>query len=204
LPALTAGHVTFGCLNNPCKLSDHTLRMWAGVMRRLESAQLVLMVSGGSAREHVMQRLKCHGIDTQRVRFVPFRPRADYLKTFHEIDLALDTFPYNGHTTSLDSFWMGVPVVTRVGQTAAGRAGLSQLSNLGLDELAAHSDEEFVCVAVELASDLPRLVQLREGLRRRMNESPLMDGARFAAQMEAVYRQVWGEWCGDKGRTVCS
>jgi predicted O-linked N-acetylglucosamine transferase (SPINDLY family) len=99
---------------------------------------------------------------------------------------------------------MGVPVVTRVGQTAAGRAGLSQLSNLGLDELAAHSDEQFVTVAVELASDLPRLVQLREGLRRRMNESPLMDGARFATQMEAVYRQVWGAWCGDKGRTVCS
>jgi len=204
LPALTAGHVTFGCLNNPCKLSDHTLRMWAGVIQRLESAQLVLMVSGGSAREHVMRRLECHGIDAQRVRFVAFRPRADYLKTFHEIDLVLDTFPYNGHTTSLDSFWMGVPVVTRVGQTAAGRAGLSQLSNLGLDELAAHSEEQFVTVAVELASDLPRLVQLREGLRRRMSESPLMDGARFATQMEAAYRQVWGEWCGDKGRTVCS
>ncbi|SOE95762.1 Predicted O-linked N-acetylglucosamine transferase, SPINDLY family [Burkholderia sp. D7] len=194
LPALTTGHVTFGSLNNPCKLSDHTLCMWSGVMQRLGSARLMLMMSGGSAREHVMRRLESHGIETQRVRFVAFRPRADYLKTYHEIDIVLDTFPYNDHTTSLDSFWMGVPVVTRVGQTAVGRAGLSLLSNLALDELAAQNDEQFVALAVELASDLPRLSQLRQGLRQSLSESPLMDGARFAMHMEVAYQQAWREW----------
>ena len=131
----------------------------------------------------------------QRVDFVPFQPRADYLRTYHQIDLGLDTFPYNGHTTSLDSLWMGVPVVTRVGATAVGRGGLSQLVNLRLDELAAYSDEEFVRIAVELATDRTRLANLRQGLRSRMEQSPLMDGARFARNVEAAYRKMWREWC---------
>jgi protein O-GlcNAc transferase len=193
LPALADGRITFGCLNNPCKLSERTLRMWAGVMQRVEVAQLLLMAPNGTARARLLERLASQGIDTRRVKFAPFRPRAEYLKTYHEIDLGLDTFPYNGHTTSLDSFWMGVPVVTRVGETCVGRGGLSQLANLSLDELAAHSDADFVETAVQLARDLPRLAHLRANLRERMTASPLMDGARFAANLEAAYRRMWRE-----------
>jgi protein O-GlcNAc transferase len=136
-----------------------------------------------------------HGIDLQRVGFVPFQPRGDYLRTYHQIDLGLDTFPYNGHTTSLDSLWMGVPVVTRVGETAVGRGGLSQLVNLGLPELAAYSDDAFVRIAVALAADRTRLADLRQALRPRMERSPLMDGARFAHHVEAAYRTMWQAWC---------
>ncbi len=195
LPALSNGYVTFGCLNNPCKLTDRTLRLWSGVMREVDDARLLLMAPEGDARVRLMQRLEQHGIDGERVRFVPFRPRADYLLNYHQIDIGLDTLPYNGHTTSLDSCWMGVPVVTRVGHTVVGRAGLSQAMNLGLSELAAHSDAQFVETAVRLARDLPRLAALRDSLRERLAASPLMNGERFAAQVEAVYRMVWRQWC---------
>jgi protein O-GlcNAc transferase len=195
LPALTADHLTLGCLNNPCKLTDRTLGMWGAVLREVAHARLLLMAPAGHAHQSLVQRIERQGIDMQRVTFAPFQPRADYLRTYHQIDLGLDTFPYNGHTTSLDSLWMGVPVVTRVGETAVGRGGLSQLFNLGISELAAHSDDAFVRIAVELAADLPRLAALRQNLRPRMEQSPLMDGARFAGQVEAAYRQVWGVWC---------
>jgi predicted O-linked N-acetylglucosamine transferase (SPINDLY family) len=117
----------------------------------------------------------------------------------HRIDLGLDTFPYNGHTTSLDSFWMGVPVVTLVGQRAVSRAGWCQLSNLGLPELAAQTAEQFVRIAVEIAKDLPRLEQLRSTLRRRMEQSPMMDAPKFARNIEAAYRRMWHTWCQRSG-----
>jgi predicted O-linked N-acetylglucosamine transferase (SPINDLY family) len=195
LPALTAGHVTFGCLNNPCKLTDATFALWSGVFAALPDARLVLMAPQGSARERVLARLAAHGICGKRVRFVGFQPRGDYLRSWAQVDIALDTVPYNGHTTSLDAFWMGVPVPTRVGRAVAGRAGLSLLANLGLQELAAYDDAAYVQTVVALARDLPRLAALRAGLRARMQASPLMDGARFARHMEAAWRHMWQTWC---------
>jgi predicted O-linked N-acetylglucosamine transferase (SPINDLY family) len=191
LPALVSGHVTFGSLNNPCKLTDATMRLWSRVFSRLPAARLVLMAAEGQVRHRLTQRLAQAGIDPARVRFLPYRPREDYLRSYHEIDVGLDTLPYNGHTTSLDALWMGVPVVTRVGATVAGRAGLSQLANLGLTELAAQTDDAFVATAVSLAKDLPRLAGLRAGLRERMEQSPLMDGERFARGVEASYEGMW-------------
>ncbi|WP_322057785.1 tetratricopeptide repeat protein [Paraburkholderia sp. J63] len=196
LPAASSGQVTLGSLNNPCKLTDATLDLWAAVFAALPEARLVLMAAEGEARERLATRLARHGIDRARVRFVAFQPRDAYLRTYHEIDLALDTLPYNGHTTSLDAMWMGVPVVTRVGATCAGRAGLSQLANLGLDDLAAFSDDAFVRTVVDLSNDLPRLAGLRATLRARMEASPLMDGARFARGMEAAYATMWREQTG--------
>jgi predicted O-linked N-acetylglucosamine transferase (SPINDLY family) len=195
LPALEKGYLAFGCLNNPCKLTDHTLQLWRAVLRETGTARLLLMAPQGAARARLIERLALPDIDSDRVRFVPFQSRADYLRTYHEIDIGLDTFPYNGHTTSLDACWMGVPVVTRVGATAVGRAGLSQSMNLGLAELAAHSDAQFVDIAVQLAHDWPRIARLRDGLRARITASPLMDGARFAVQVEAAYRTAWERWC---------
>jgi predicted O-linked N-acetylglucosamine transferase (SPINDLY family) len=124
------------------------------------------------------------------VQLIGHQPRPEYLRLYHQIDLCLDTLPYNGHTTSLDAFWMGVPVITRVGNTCAGRAGLSQLFQLELTELAADTDTAFTQFALTLARDLPRLATLRSQLRVRMTQSPLMDSARFARNLEALYRGV--------------
>lgn len=195
LPAGQAGRLTFGCLNNPCKLTEQTIRLWARVLAAAPESRLMLMAPQGRARIRLLDRLKAQGIDTARVECVPFRPRAEYLRTYREIDLALDTFPYNGHTTSLDALWMGVPVVTRVGATPASRGGFSQLSNLGLAALAAHTDDDYVRIATTLAADREGLAALRAELRPRMQRSPLMDGPRFARNVEQAYRAMWRDWC---------
>jgi len=191
LPARDRGYLTLGCLNNPCKLTDHTLRLWGAVARRLPDARFLLMAPPGTSRQLLLGRLAAHGIAGDRVAFQEFRPRADYLAAYHDIDLVLDTFPYNGHTTSLDSLWMGVPVVTRVGQTSVGRAGLSQLHHLDLLELAGYTDAAFIDAAVALGRDWDRLGTLRSDLRRRLERSPLMDGERFARHIEDAYRWMW-------------
>ncbi len=193
LPARDTGHVTFGCLNNFCKVNDGMLALWARVLRAVPGSRLLLLAPSGSARDRAMARL---GVPAARVEFVPYQPRADYLQAYHRIDVGFDTFPYNGHTTSLDSLWMGVPVVSLSGRTVVSRAGLSLLSNLGLADLAADTPGRFVDIAVSLARDPDRLAALRMGLRERMTASPLMDAGQFTSNLEAAYRTMWRRWCG--------
>ena len=195
LPALEKGYLTFGCLNNFCKVNPAVLTLWAQVMRAVERSRILILAPEGGHRQDTLALLAREGIQPERVDFIAMQPRRDYLKLYKNIDVGLDTLPYNGHTTSLDSFWMGVPVVTLVGQTVVGRAGLSQLSNLGLPELIAETPEQFVSIAAGLAGDLPRLSQLRATLRERMLGSPLMDAPRFARNIEAAYRGMWQRWC---------
>jgi predicted O-linked N-acetylglucosamine transferase (SPINDLY family) len=198
LPAIRRGCVTFGCLNNPCKVTDSTLTLWGGVLGAVPDSRLLLLAAPGRYRLRLLERLAAHGIAADRVSFVPYQPRADYLRAYHDIDIGLDTFPYNGHTTSLDALWMGVPTITRVGQTCVGRGGLSQLFHVGLVELAAGTDAAFIATAAALASDLPRLEGLRKDLRARLERSPLMDPERFAWAIESAYRKVWTDYCAAK------
>jgi protein O-GlcNAc transferase len=195
LPAAARGGVTFGALNNPCKANDAVVRLWAQVLRAVPDSELVMLCTYEAQRRRARDIIGAAGIDPDRVRFTGRVPRPEYLGLYNQIDVALDTVPFNGHTTSLDALWMGVPVVTRVGPTVVGRAGSSQLSNLGLGELVARSDEEFVSVAAGLAGDLPRLAGLRAGLRDRVARSPLADAAGFARGIEAAYRWMWRRWC---------
>ena len=112
-----------------------------------------MLAPAGLTRRRTANRFAQLGIATDRIEFVGHCPRKEYFELYHRIDVGLDTFPYNGHTTSLDSLWMGVPVITLGGTTAVGRAGVSQLSNLGLGELIAQTPEEFVRIAADLAGD---------------------------------------------------
>jgi predicted O-linked N-acetylglucosamine transferase (SPINDLY family) len=187
--------MTFGCLNNFSKVNESTLDLWAQVMNALPKSRLLLRTPPGSARERVLGILCRHQIDSARVEFVDRQPRDEYLATHRRIDVCLDTFPYNGHTTMLDALWMGVPTVSLAGDTTVSRGGLSILSNIGLAELVAKSREEYVRLAVELTQDRGRLAQLRSGLPDRMKNSPLMDARRFARSIEAAFRQMWLHWC---------
>jgi len=195
LPALEQHVVTFGCLSNFCKLNEQVLRLWARVLRAVERSRLLLLAPPGSHRQRVRELFGAEGVAAERIAFEPIRPRAEYLAIYHRIDLGLDPFPYNGHSTSLDSLWMGVPVVTMPGRTVVGRAGVSQLHTLGLPELIARNTEHYVQLATALARDLPRLAELRATLRQRMQHSPLMEIQRFARNVEAAYRQMWRRWC---------
>jgi predicted O-linked N-acetylglucosamine transferase (SPINDLY family) len=200
LPALEAGVITFGCLSNFCKINDSVLALWAQVLRQVEGSRLLLLAPLGSHRQRTVDQLCQRGIDPERIEFVPPQTRRQYLELYHRVDLGLDSFPYNGHTTSLDSFWMSVPVVSLVGRTAVSRGGSSILSNIGLPELVARSEEEYMRIAVKLGQDIPRLSNFRSTLRRRMEQSPLMDAPKFACDIEAAYRRMWHTWC----RTACA
>jgi protein O-GlcNAc transferase len=195
LPALSNGFLTFGSLNNLCKINEQVLHLWGRVLTALPASRLLLRAPEGSSRQRLYSGLATHGVDPQRVEIVGKQTAAKYLQTYNRIDVGLDPFPYNGHTTSLDALWMGVPILTLVGQTVVGRAGLSQLTNLGLTDFIASTPEQFVRMAVELANDLPRLAALRRTLRSRMQASPLMDAPRFAFNIETAYREMWHSWC---------
>jgi predicted O-linked N-acetylglucosamine transferase (SPINDLY family) len=195
LPALEAGHVTFGCLNNFCKVNEGCLTLWAEVLRNVRQSRLLLRAPRGQARDHVMATFQKEGIAESRIEFVDRVRRQEYLGLYHRVDLGLDPLPYNGHTTSLDAFWMGVPTLTLLGRKVVGRAGYSQLCNLGLRELAAETPQQYVAMAADLARNLPRLDELRRTLRQRMQQSPLMDGQRFARHFEEACRQMWRKWC---------
>ncbi len=198
LPAMQGEPFTFGCLNNFCKINDGVLGLWGEVLRAVGKSRLLLLAPEGSAREHIAQFFAQQGVMPERIVFVSRQERSDYLRIYHHMDVGLETVPYNGHTTSLDSYWMGVPVITISGPTVVGRAGVSQLRNLGLPELIAESPADYVRIVVGLARDLQRLSALRASLRERMARSPLMDAARFARGMEAAFRQMWIKWCAGK------
>jgi predicted O-linked N-acetylglucosamine transferase (SPINDLY family) len=128
------------------------------------------------------------------------RARKAYLELYHRLDIALDPFPYNGHSTSLDALWMGVPVVSLAGEAPVSRAGWSQLSNIGLPELVAFSEDDYVQIATELSGDPARRAELRATLRKRMRASRLMDAAGYARSIETAYRAIWREWCAPQNR----
>jgi protein O-GlcNAc transferase len=195
-PALERGEITFGCLNKFTKLNPQNLALWAKVLAQVKNSRLLLLTDPGSHVQRTISELAGHGIDPARLEFIPRRSHQEYLKLYHRIDIALDTLPYNGHTTTIDGLWMGVPTVSLAGATAVGRAGVSILSNIGLLELIAKSEAQFVQIAVALAQDLPKLSNLRSTLRQRMEQSPLMDAPRFARNIESAYRQMWRTWCG--------
>ena len=198
LPALKNGFITFGCLNNFCKVNDGVLELWSHALRAVPNSRLLLLAPEGSNRQKTRAFMAKHGVNGDRVIFFARRPRSEYLALNQQIDIGLDTLPYNGHTTSMDSMWMGVPVVTLVGKTVVGRAGLSQLSNLGLKDLAATAPDEFTRLAVNLANDLPRLKELRGTMRARLKQSPLMDAAGFTRGVEEAYRTMWRKWCAQR------
>jgi protein O-GlcNAc transferase len=191
LPAQRNGWITFGCLSNFSKVTAPALEMWAGVMNQTPDSRLLLTSNPGQHRQRVKRSFENHDIDPQRIQFLDRIPIEEYLAKYGEIDIALDTTPFAGGTTTCDAIWMGVPVVTLAGRTAVGRSGVSLLSNVGFPELIAQSPQQYIEIAVELAKDLPRLAKLRSGLREKMQRSPLMDVRRFAADMEAAYRQMW-------------
>ena len=200
LPAVTTGSITFGCLNNVNKTNPVVFALWARVVRAVEGSRMILLAWPGSSRARVLEAFARDGVEPDRIEFVAHRPRSEYFRVYDCIDVGLDTVPHNGGTTSLDSFWMGVPVVTLVGQTVVGRAGLSFASNLGLPELVAETPDAFVDAALALARDPSRLAALRAELRDRLLRLPLMDAPRFARNFEAALRTEWRRWC--DGRRV--
>jgi predicted O-linked N-acetylglucosamine transferase (SPINDLY family) len=189
--------ICFGSLNNPCKMNEPTLHLWAGVLRGTPGSRLMLMVHSAVHQERISRWFEEMGVARERLEFVGRCGGPEYLRRYNAIDICLDTLPFNGIATSCSALWMGVPVVSLVGRTAAGRAGLSILTAVGLEELTARTPDEFVRLAVDLAGDRGRLTRIHSTLRDRMQKSSLMDGGRFARGVEDAYRMMWRRWCGN-------
>ena len=200
LPALTAPGLTYGSFNNFGKISATTLDMWAEILRRTPGSRLVLKnvaMRSPAAVKLIKQQLSSRGVNTSRLELLgKDESLLEHLTQYNRIDVSLDTFPYHGTTTTCEALWMGVPSIVLAGPGHASRPGVSLLANVGLGDLVAQTPEEYVANAVRLAEDLPRLTEIRAGLRQRMQTSPLMDGPAFARDMEAGYREVWRQWCG--------
>jgi predicted O-linked N-acetylglucosamine transferase (SPINDLY family) len=192
LPALTNGHVTFGAFNNPAKITAETIAAWAEILRALPESRLLAVGRSGNA---IKPQLEAHGIDGARVETFERQPLLDYLALHHRCDLLLDSFPYNGGTTSLFAIWMGVPLTTLDGGTSTSRAGGALLRPLGLHAFVASDRADYVRRAIAAASDLPHLAALRPTLRARLAPH-LGDGTAFTTQLEAAFRDVWRRWCG--------
>ena len=195
LPAKENGWITFGCLNQFGKISGLAVKAWCEILKRVKGSRLLMVAPVGKQREEFYGQLSRLGITRDRVEFVERQPWEPYMRTYHQIDVGLDPFPYGGGITTCDTIWMGVPVIALSGQTPVGRGGRSILCNVGLGDLIAYSPEQYVDLAVTLARDLPRLGELRKSLRQRMRSSALMDAPRFARNVEAAYRNVWRRWC---------
>ena len=200
LPARKRGHVTFGCFNNALKINAATVARWAEIMRAVPNARLLVKgfhTDGGLSRGRLNDLLTGQGIAPERFDLRAASPTPqEHFAAYGEVDVALDTAPYNGTATTCEAMWSGVPTVALRGDRHAARVGASLMAAAGLRELVAESPAEYVAKAVGLAGDLERLATLRATLRERMRASPLTDAATFARAMEAAYRTMWRRWCG--------
>jgi predicted O-linked N-acetylglucosamine transferase (SPINDLY family) len=193
-----AARRALGCFNSFSKVSSNVLTTWCELLKFIPESTLALTCPDGSSRRIVLERMNHAGIDAGRITFVRNAPMATYFSMYHHIDIALNPFPYPGGTTTCDALWMGVPVVSMSGKTAASRGPLSILSNVGLGDLVARSPQQYIGIASTLASDVPRLSELRTALRQRMQSSPLMNARQFTKDVEAAFRVMWRRWCATK------
>jgi predicted O-linked N-acetylglucosamine transferase (SPINDLY family) len=192
LPAREAGFVTFGSFNTLTKASDTLLRCWVQILVKLPTAHLRLTrVRSAQRAAEIIALFGQSGVAAERIECVLYANDPPYGQQFAGVDIALDNYPYNGVTTTCESLYVGVPVVSLHGRNGVSRSSLSLLRALGLGELAASTPEQYVDIAVALGSDLSRLEQLRASLRSRFEQSSLRDEKRFAANFEELLRTAW-------------
>ena len=194
-PANRFGMISFGGLNTFSKVTPQAIAAWGKILVNTPGSRMVLHCKEGQHRHRTVDLFRRAGVEPHRVMFVPRVGGRDYFKLYDQIDIALDTFPYPGGTTTCDALWMGVPVITLKGQTAVSRGGYSILSNVGLTEFVADSIDQYINLATNLAKDLAELAELRTSLRPRMQSSPLMNAPAFARDFHSLLRQIWQQWC---------
>ncbi|CAO3441231.1 O-linked N-acetylglucosamine transferase, SPINDLY family protein [Azospirillum endophyticum] len=197
-PVLDSGVVTFGSFNNTSKVTAEVVRVWAEILKRVPKARLLLksrQMGDDETRARYRNSFIAHGVDPDRVELLARIPAADgHLRAYDRLDIALDPFPYNGTTTTCEALWMGVPVVTLAGRSHVARVGASLLTNVGLGELIASDEADYIAKAVALAGDPDRLAGLRAGMRARLDAAPLTDHKGFTRSIETALRAMWRTW----------
>jgi predicted O-linked N-acetylglucosamine transferase (SPINDLY family) len=191
LPCAQNGLVTFGSLNNPAKLTEDVVAVWAKILHAVPGAKLLVLTGRlAEARRRFEELFAEQRIGPERLRLEPRQSTERYYSLWGEADIGLDPFPYNGGVTTPDALWMGVPVVALAGASYRARQGLRVLGTVGLGDWVAQSAESYIELAVRKAADVGGLTELRAGLRERMQASPLLDVMTFTRQLEDAYRQM--------------
>jgi predicted O-linked N-acetylglucosamine transferase (SPINDLY family) len=196
-PALEQGYVTFGCFNNLTKVNDEVMALWTKVLNAIPNSRLLLkakQLHDQLARESIIQRFAAQGINSKRISLEKPEVRQKYFAAYNKIDITLDPFPFTGGTTSVESLWMGVPLITLAGGSLISRQGVGVLTNTGLPDWIADDEESYLAKAIIFASDLDKLTRLRAGLRSQVLASPLFDAPRFARNIENALWEMWNRW----------
>jgi len=204
LPAKQKGYVTFGSFNGSLKINSYILSLWSLVLKAIPDSHLLMKFSGGAdkgMRDMFVSRLGELGISPNRIRVYGWKPPIEHLELYGQVDIVLDTYPFNGCITTLEGLWMGVPLISLVGtDSLLARSGLTILTRIGMESFAASTPEGFVSKATSLAQNLPALAKIRASLRQRMLASTLCDARGYAGYIEAAYRKMWARWC--RGRNM--
>jgi len=198
-PCLEIGYVTFGSFNNIAKISPTTIDIWSKLLLRFPNSRIVLkswIFADHDIRSLIRARFIDRGVPEERINLInSINEVTDHIALYRKIDICLDTFPYNGTTTTCEALWMGVPVITLLGDRHLARVGASLITQVGLQELIARTPEEYIDLAIRLASNPHYLNEIHLGLRKRMAQSSLCDIPRFARKLESTYRTLWKKWC---------
>jgi len=197
-PATENGYVTFGSFNNASKISERSVELWSEVLKRVDGSKLLLKsasLADKGTQDRVRGRFEERGIAADRILLHGRMPSKEHMNFYNRVDIALDPTPYNGTTTTCEAMWMGVPVLSLLGDRHAARVTGSLMTSVGLGDLVAETEEDFYRIASDLAGDLDRLGQIRETLRDQMTRSPLCDGPAHTRDLEAGFRDMWRKWC---------
>ncbi|MFT4414404.1 FkbM family methyltransferase [Fredinandcohnia humi] len=199
LPYKENGFITFGSFNAFPKINEETISIWSDILKSIPSSKLYIKTKGiedEETRDSLIKRFEKYNISNERLILSGYKlDNNDHLSSYNEVDIALDTFPYNGTTTTFEAIWMGVPVVTLSGSTHVSRVGSSILKNLDLDELISNNPVEYIDNAVKLAINTKKLADLRKSLRNRLLNSPLCNYSSFTRELEQKYREMWIHFC---------
>lgn len=197
-PVFRKGHITFGCFNNPAKLSRAAFAAWGGILRRLPDSLLIFKYKtfdSPMVQKRVLDAMAEQGVAAERIHFEGYSPLGPFLDGFGEIDIALDTFPYTGVTTTMHTLWIGTPMVTLAGDTPMQRFGRTALLSIGRPDWIAATPEEYVAITLRLADEVKADPDLRRKVQRRMLCSSMMRHEAFVRDLENAYRGMWQAWC---------
>jgi predicted O-linked N-acetylglucosamine transferase (SPINDLY family) len=200
------GFATFGSFHNNMKINPYIISLWAQVLRTNDDSRLLLKYAGGNDRgiqQVYLNQFEQFGIDRSRLEICGWKTPCEHLESYGRVDIALDTYPFNGCVTTLEGLWMGVPTISLLGNNCLlSRVGLSILSRVGMQFLVASTPAEFVAKATALASKPDALSKIRASMRTRMTAGTLCDNERFAREVEQAYRAMWRRWCQSRGVAV--
>jgi protein O-GlcNAc transferase len=198
LPALQNRYITFASFNILTKLNPIVIATWTEILKALPESQLLIKARGlncPGTRQRYLDLFQAHGVASNRILCQAPSKYAEFLTYYQQVDIQLDPFPFSGGTTTMESLWMGVPVITLPGETFASRQSMRNLSNIGLTDFIAQDTQHYVKIAVDWASRIEKLAEIRMQLRSKVQQSPLSDAPRFTQDLLQELRGIWTHWC---------